>query len=584
MKNIIYISLLSLGLCACSNDSFNLTPTTQVGESMDIFESETGLETYTNSFYSYIDNTTILNDFTSDNCEHIGNPPSIRKAIYTLPTALGSGGWSWTQLRSINYFIDKCNQSTVSASVKNKYLGLAKYFRAMFYFEKVKAFGDVPWYSHPLNTDDDAELYKARDPRVMIMDSIMSDLNEAIKYLPETKYRNRISKWAALAYKSRVCLYEGTFRKYHQESNLPDADKFLNECISAAKTIMDAKVYSLYSTGKPTTDYASLFQMDEAPTSEVILAKSSAPGSYFYYTPNFTSTSNGNYGATNSLIADYPMADGSSFVSHYPDETTRNEMPFYMEMKDRDPRLTQSIIYPGYIRIGTTTTSNSDFAENRTGYQITKRVGPPIEDQGGDTRDAIMIRYAEVLLNYAEARAVLGQLSQDDLDRTINLIRKRVGLSSRTLPLQTDNIQREMYKSTSDPNVLEIRRERRIELAFEGFRKDDIIRWAEGHLFRATYKGIYIKSLRTLIDIDGDGNPDLYVMEPTDQLPSSKVSGVQYFRLSNVNGLSEKDKGRLIPYNKTMPTFENWEYLNPIPTEELTLNPQLVQNTGWNKQ
>ena len=587
MKHTRYIAgvaMLALFSTSCNDDIFDRTPLTQVGESMEIFESESGLETYANGFYSYFDPKTILDDFTSDNCEHISNPPAIRKAIYTLPTALGSGGWSWTQLRNINYFIAHCERSSVDPEIKARYVGLARFFRAKFYFEKVKSFGDVPWYSHVLDTDDEENLYMARTPRSVVMDSVLNDLDAAIKVLPETKYRNRISRWAALAYKSRICLYEGTWRKYHTEASLADAEKFLKASEEAARQVMESGLYSLYSTGKPESEYGDLFQAIEADISEVILARSAAPGKFFYYTPNFTSTSNGNYGVTASLVADYPMADGRLFSEAYPDADVRDRMPCYQEMADRDPRLLQTVIHPGYIRVGTSAIAVNDFAENRTGYQVIKRVGPPSEDQGGDTRDVILIRYAEVLLNYAEARAELGTLDQADVDLTVNVIRRRAGLPSRILPLVTDQTQRDMYRNVSDPNVLEIRRERRIELALEGFRKDDLIRWAEGERFRAVYKGIYISGMREFIDLDGNNKPDLYVLAPTDEMPAEKVDGVQYFRLSEVNGLSEGERGRLIPYNNTLKTFETWEYLKPIPTEELTLNPQLQQNAGWDKQ
>lgn len=578
MKQILFISIISLLLLSSCNDDFlELPPTTKLGESIEFFETKTALETYTNSFYNYFDRSEILHDFYSDNCEHIGSPPPIRRGVYTIPTALGSGGWSWTQLRNINYFLDMCSKSKLSSDDKNPYIALARFFRAKFYFEKVKTFGDVPWYSRPLNTNDD-ELYKARDTRTMVMDSLLADLDFAIDYLPVAKSKNKITKWTALALKSRICLYEGTWRKYHTEVSLTKVNDLLSDCVDASKQIMDAGVYTLYSTGNPNSDYFELFQPTNAYTEEVILARSAAEGNYFYYTPNFTSTSNGNYGATYSLVSSYLMKNGQAVNPDLPDTTY-----YFDEFQNKDPRLAQSILYPGYIRVGTTTKAVTDFAENRTGYQIIKRVGPPIEDQGGDTRDAIMFRYAEVLLNYAEAKAELGSITQEDIDQSINLIRSRVALPPLTLPVAVDDVLDAMYLNTSDPIILEIRRERRNELAFEGFRRDDIKRWAEGHLFRSKQEGIYITGIHKFIDLDNDGNPDLYVLLSTETVPSNKVPGVQYFKLSDVNGLSNGTKGRIIPFNSTLPAFQNWEYLSPIPTEELTLNPKLEQNPGWDE-
>lgn len=578
MKHISFISIICLLLLSCNDDYLELPPTTKLGESVAFFETKSGLETYTNNFYNFIDRGVILEDFNSDNCEHIGNPPAIRRGVYTIPTALGSGNWSWTQLRNINYFIKMSSMANISADVKNPYIAIAKFFRAKFYFEKVKLFGDVPWYSTPLNTNDEEELYKPRDSRVVIIDSVLKDLDYAILYLPATKSKNRITKWTALALKSRVCLHEGTWRKYHKEVNLPGANELLNGCVGASQELMNAGVYSLYSTGKKNVDYFELFQPTNTYVQEVILARSAAEGNYFYYTPNFTSTSNGNYGATYSLISSYLKADGQPINPAQPDTTA-----YFDELQGRDPRLSQSVVYPGYVRVGTSAKSVSDFAENRTGYMIIKRVGPPIEDQGGDTRDVIIFRYAEVLLNYAEAKAELGSLTQDDLDKSINLIRSRVGIPPLTLPVALDNMLDEMYQGTSDPVILEIRRERRVELAFEGFRKDDIIRWAEGHLFRSKQVGIYITGIHKFIDLDSDGNPDLYVLLPTESVPSNKVPGVQYFKLSNVNALTDDTKGRIIPFKDPLPAFQTWEYLSPIPVEEITLNPQLEQNPGWDE-
>ncbi|MGJ1290641.1 RagB/SusD family nutrient uptake outer membrane protein [Sphingobacterium multivorum] len=582
MKKITHYSIyatLLLVTMACSKQ-FDLRPDTQVAESLSLYKTDAGLATFANGFYNNLDPNVIKDDKYSDNMEHITTPPAMRSSNYTVPTALGSGGWSWSQLRNINYFIQNVNTYTEDQELKRKYLAIARLFRAQFYFQKVKTFGDVPWYSTPLKTSDTEELYKGRDSRQVVMDSVLSDLNFAIEYLPKEKSKNRMTKWTALALKSRIALFEGTYRKYHTDTKLPNANVWLEESIKASKILIESKLYSLYSSGAVDKDYAALFQAAAANTTEVILARSSTQN-FIYYTPEFTSTSNGNFGATFSLIADYAKIDGSSYFQSNNGEIFKKT--YAEEFQDRDLRLRQSIVYPGYIRIGTTTVAVNDFAENRTGYQVTKRVGAPIEDQGSDSRDVILIRYPEILLNYAEARAILQQLTQEDLDVTINDLRRRAGIESKlSLPLKTDQNQLTRYKRTQDPNTLEICRERRVELAFEGFRRDDLIRWNEGHLFRSDYQGIYIKGYNEYIDLDNDGKFDLYVMRPSDNPPANRITGVQYFKLSNINGLSDVNSGRIMPYNLARKPFEQWEYLNPIPLEELTLNTNLKQNEGWN--
>lgn len=585
MKYIKLLSCFFISVCmvSCSDDYLERLPDTRIPETQEFFNSETGLKSYSEGFYRYFSTDAIRADEgTSDNTEHIGSPNAMRTRLYVQPTALGSGGWNWANIRNVNYFIEKSEASTVEESVKNQYLGLAKFFRALLYFEKVKAFGDVPWYSRALATNDDDELYKSRDSRELVMDSVLNDLNEAIKYLPEERYHNRVSKWTALGFKSRICLYEATWRKYHPSYNLPDADKFFSEASAAAKAIIDNGPYTLYSTGDVVNDYRMMFLTTTAPSEETILAISfpqDKTGGSIQYNNHFTTYSNGNHGATRSLIEDYFMADGSSFTSHY-NQSERETMLFYEEVEGRDNRLANTIITPGYVRYGTSTAGDfGDFMQNRTGYQIHKRVGP---ETYVDYRDIILMRYAEILLNYAEAEAELGNANQALLDATINKVRARVGLPARTFPMTTDHHQRMMYTQISDDdNLCEIRHERRVELAFEGFRSDDIMRWGEGHLLRSQYEGIYVDGgVNSLIDIDGDGTPDVSFVR---QAPSETVSGVTYVVLLGNNGFSNGDAngGRIIPYNRAYEPFEDWEYLNPIPLEELTINPNLVQNPGW---
>lgn len=580
MKYFFSLLLAGCFLMSCNNQYLELTPLTKLGETKDFWDTKSNLETFSNGFYSYIDRGVFTTDFTSDNCEHISNPPEIRRGIYAIPTALGSGGWNWSQLRNLNYFIQNVKTSNLDAITKNEYIALAKFFRASFYFTKVKAFGDVPWYSSALNTNDETEIFKPRDPRAIVMDSVLKDLDFAATYLPTSKFRNKISKWTALAMKSRIALHEGTYLQYASTPNPTAATRWLQESVKASNELINSNAYKIFSTGKPDQDYFELFQPKDTYMDEVILARSS-DSQTFYYTPLFTSTSNGNYGATYSLIESYLMKDGKRFNETYASATARDTMSYFQEFQNRDPRLHQTIVFPGYVRVGTTTPALTDFKQNTTGYMIHKAVGPPSEDQGGGYRDVIIIRYAEILLNHAEAKAELNEITQSDLDQTINKVRARVALPALSVSTPADPTLLSLYQHTTNPIILEIRRERRIELAFEGFRKDDLVRWNEGDLFRSSYKGIYISGINKYIDLNNDGKVDLYVYKNADTAPSPQISGVQYYRMSDVFGLSEDTKGRIIPYNRTLPKFNNWEYFSPIPKEEITLNPKLIQNEGW---
>lgn len=186
-----------------------------------------------------------------------------------------------------------------------------------------------------MNTNDDEELYKARDSRTLVMDSVLADLDFAIKYLPEEQYHNRISHWTALAFKSRICLYEGTWRKYHPSYNLPNAEKFIQESFNASKELVDKGPYKLYTTGNPVSDYRMLFLFTTAPAEECILSLSfpqDQTGGGAEYNYFFTDYSNGNHGATRSLIEDYFMVDGTSFNVKY-SEAEQETMSFADEMK-----------------------------------------------------------------------------------------------------------------------------------------------------------------------------------------------------------------------------------------------------------
>mgnify|MGYP003575783251 FL=1 len=237
------------------------------------FATENTLDLYVKSFHVQMlpDGPSI---YQGDVMSDITVPNAVPAYIAGRVSSQEASGWNWDQLRNINYFLEHYDNPAIAQKARNHYSGIARFFRAYFYYNKVKQFGDVPWYGQTIGVDDTALLYKPRDPRTLVMDSVLKDLNYAIENINSTKdpSSTNITKWVALAYKSRICLFEGTFRKYHPEYNLPDADKWLQEAADAAGELMKSGQYSLQNTGVPEKDYRSLFPSENPVSREVLLA------------------------------------------------------------------------------------------------------------------------------------------------------------------------------------------------------------------------------------------------------------------------------------------------------------------------
>jgi hypothetical protein len=574
MKKIFSL-LLAIGLVSCDLDRLpldSIAPET-------FFNTENDLLLYTNSFYNMLPTAEEVYNEDADNI--VKN--SLRDEIQgtrVVPTS--GGGWSWSELRNINYFLANSGKSADKKAVK-KYNGLARFFRAYFYYEKVRRFGDVPWYSKPIESTDEQLLTAKRDPRTMIMDSVMADIDNAIASLDASRQVSTITKWTALALKSRIALYEGTFRKYHPEFNLPNADKFLDASIAASDELMKNSGYRIY-TATPSTAYQKLFSSDNAITDEIILARDFSDELQVYHNLNYytMTASYGRPGLNKSLVNSYLMADGTRFTEQKGYET----MQFYEEVQNRDPRLKQTIRTPGYTRIGETNTLVPEFGATVTGYQLIKFVSEPKWDTfNKDITDMPIFRYAEVLLNYAEAKAERGTLTQADLDRSITPIRARVGMPPLDMVkanANPDPYLADQYTRLSGSNtgvILEIRRERRIELVMENFlRWDDIIRWKEGQLLTRQFKGMYFPGTGNY-DLDKNGTVDLVIYEGT----KPTLKGAQLLKLGSEIILENGAKGGNIIVNGHIKKKFNEarDYLYPIPKQELLLNPQLTQNPNW---
>jgi len=594
MKRFITAAtILLIGLSACDN-LLDLQPLSQISQT-DYFKTETDLQLFSNSFYNNLLDKSPY-DNQSDLCVQQNlSDEMLGGSNRTVPAS--GGGWSWTDLRKMNTLLAYADQCKDEAAVL-KYTALTRFFRAFFYFEKVKRFGDVPWYDIELGSADEA-LYKARDSRELIMTNMIKDIDYAIANLPnekeETSSPYRVNRWAAMALKAQFCLYEGTYRKYHQLSlEGHDYTYYLEQSAAAAEELMKTGPYKLYTTGHPEKDYLTLFAEENANPDEYIFAIKFDYGLNIYHnaTAYTLVPTQGRPGLTRKMVNTYLKKDGTAFTN----QAGWQEMSFIDEVKDRDPRLAQSIRTPGYTRIGRTEVLAPDLSTSITGYQPIKFVQDPTASGGNvdrndrSTCDLPVYRYAEVLLNYAEAKAELGTLTQDDLDKSINLIRQRVGMPDLNMSVANANPDRYLSSDeTGYPNVtgankgviLEIRRERGIELMQEGFRFDDLVRWKAGHCIDQSISGMYFPGPGEY-DLTGDGKADVILYAAGTSKPIA-ASGVQVYKIGEELILSGNNSG-YISYHKNIertPFSEERDYLYPIPTNERSLNNNLTQNPGW---
>ena len=584
MKKYFYFLGAALFLCTCfTNCDLNEYPQ-DTASSIAIFGSASGLELYANSFYEMLptpDEGVFMIDDNSDLVAR--NGVDIRFSPNAL-SPITSSGWDWGNLRNINYFIENCEKSSVPE--KENYLGLARFFRAYFYFEKVKRFGDVPWIDHTIEVNDEATLYGPRDDRFTVMEHVLEDLNYAIDHITMTidPTCTHITKYAAMAYKTRVCLYEASLRKYHTQYGKQDtANTWYEDVVNTANAITG---FSLH-TGADA--YRQLFLQKAPYTDETILAVRLDATLQVFSSRN-RRTISPTYGNRPSLtrrfINTYLNLDGTPFTNNPNYKTT----PFTEEVKNRDLRLSQTIRLGDYKRTenGVPVVAPPNFDQTYTGYQIIKGCYDerfPYDDESLNENAHLILRYAEVLLNKAEALAELGRMTDADWASTIGALRARGGITGSTLtqkPITADPYMVEFYDNKfTDPVLLEVLRERAVEMITEGLRPDDLIRWHLGELFaEAPMDGIYVPALGDY-DLNGDGIMDVCFYQG--EKPASSTASVFVDVSSQGSGkrwLSEGASGEVI-WNAGAREWSDKKYLYPIPEADRTKNPNLGQNPGW---
>lgn len=568
MKKMTYIyrtlavmcaaALLCFALSGCKK-YLDLTPQSEITD-VTFWQTDNDFQLAANWFYlNTLDDPHYDGTNNSDNMSDIafgtGIDP-VSSGTYVAPEQDGNWDGPYAGIRNANKLIEEGEQSSIRDEIL-PYLGEGYFFRAYNYFTLFKLFGGVP-IIHKVLLPTDPEVFDARATRDQVVDSILSDLHTAISYLPSKSAaeKGRICKEAAEAFEARICLFEGTWRKFHGTGS---PDSLLQEAITEAKNVMDSKAYSLY-TGKGDQSYRYLFidgTSEDNP--ESVIAKK--------YRTNINvngwayGVSWGNLNPTKKMADMYLCSDGlpigqSHLFKGY--DSCRTE--FY----NRDPRMTQSLILPALSIIrpqyDTYRPQWPGVDNNRnenSGYMLYKFISEePTPGNGGGAFDWNVMRYAEVLLIYAESQYErYGMISDADLDASINLLRDRVHMPHLT---------NAFVQAHGLDMRTEIRRERTVELAFEGFRWDDLRRWktAETELPQSllSIKVTGTQWASKQVTVDGQRYASFFYNLPANQLENG-------YKLLQPGSQRKFDPDK--------------NYLLPIPTKQISLNPKLEQNPNW---
>lgn len=542
-KNQIIIAVFGIALLAwsCTKD-LDLAPRGEISDAT-FWITAGDYELAANAFYQNLDGPGY-----DDNWSDIGygwQPSTISNGSYVVPENSDVWNKAYQQIRAANKIISQAELSDLGAQI-DQYVGEAKFFRAFYYYMIYRLYGGVPLIEKVLNTADE-ELYSPRATREETAKFILDDLTEAAAKLglKGSVTTGRVTKGAAQALKARVALFEGTWRKFHGEQN---ANEMLDMAIAASNDVITSGKYSLF-TGKGDQSYRYLFIEEGDDSNESIFDRR--------YQRDVAVNDFGWWIAYETSVPTKKLADMYLCTDGLPVENSDLFMgydTFVSEFENRDPRMTQTFITPGLATVrphfATTPTENWPNRNPNVGYMLYKFLS---EDVTGNTVwgqhqfDWRIIRYAEVLLTYAEAVFEKnGSISDADLDKSINVLRARVNMPSLTNAFVTSN--------GLDMRT-EIRRERTIELAFEMFRYDDLRRWktAETELPQVV-RGIKI------VGSEWSTRPEWAIgTHPTD---------AEGFVICE----SAANRTFVVPKH----------YWQPLPSKQVSLYPDiLTQNPGW---
>lgn len=565
-NKILIVLCLSL-LVGCEDNFLDTPPQDQLTDET-YWTDENSVKTFAYGFYTayftgYGSGWTWGKYFSGESFNDDFGPTSPSRFIQQVPTS--GGGWSFTWVRKANIFIDRVQTVEMEEEATNHWTGIGRFFRALEYHDLVKAFGDVPYYDEELTEEDEDKLYKSRDDRSYVMDKVLEDLEFAAENVRESVDNNgqEVNRDVVLAYMSRIMLWEGTWQKYH-ENDAEKANEYLTAAKWAAEQVINSGKYSLET-------YREAFNsLDLSGNPEMIMYREYKTGETTHTLVSYNNAEP-QTGISKDAMDAYLGSDGLPIKLS---STYQGDKGIDKLMSNRDPRMNETLV-DYELRINGIASNFST-----TGVSIHKFLNEEIKDtpQGfslDNNTDAPIIRYGEVLMNYAEAVAELATvggpaMTQDDLDLSINVLRDRPGIDMPHLELSGDQtaVNGTVFDdpdrdSDVSPVIWEVRRERRIELMMEGFRHNDLRRW------------------KKLEYVDMVDNPDIN--------RGAWVNKADYpdANLSNLT-LTDGDTGYIIPASSSadLRTFDDPKvYLDPLPLDQIKLysdqGATLEQNPGW---
>lgn len=512
MKNIyiIIISLIAFAFSSC-DDFIDRNPLDSFVDNEEYWTNEQKVRLYANQMYGhffagygsgfnsnyaaylgYLFSDDIVQNGTQTNFEL--SVPSARGTTsssstenvwltnYTGPT------WNFAFIRTTNIMLERLNthlKGKLSDEAFNHWVGVGRFFRGVEYAGLATVFGDVPYYDHVVSDIDYDDLFKDRTPRDTVMDAVYDDLVFALENVRINDGDQYVNKYVVAGFISRLALIEGTWQKYHH-NNTDRAKKFLELAVKAADLVRNSGKYAIHG------DYRSLFASESLSANrECIMYRVYDQGKKVTHTVLSYSTlaESRNYGVTRSMIESFICNDGNPWQN----SSLENADDFSLSelVKTRDPRFEASFWCEPSIMAKGSLLYIVKYAPRGIPELVASGGALSSEYTGSlNTTDAPVMRYAEVLLNWIEAKAELATMgsaavTQGDIDASINAIRDRPLAKEaeakgvkKTAKLDIQNITEDPQRDpTVTPLLWEIRRERRMELSFEHSRILDLRRW-----------------------------------------------------------------------------------------------------------